>query len=56
MAIRGLKIGTGFRDCKPIQEGLKIGAALGISNQGRDCKLGQDGFQIGVKITSRGRN
>ena len=47
---------TGFRDCKPIQERLKIGAALGISNQGRDCKLGQDGFQIGVQITSRGRN
>ena len=31
--IRGLQIGTGFRDCKSGKEGLKIGVALGISNQ-----------------------
>ena len=51
-AIRRLQIGTGFRDYKSGKEGLKIGAALGISNwhkkttnrgkeisnRGRDCK------------------
>ena len=43
--IRGVQIGAGFRDCKSGEEGLKTGAALGISNrskeisnQGRDYK------------------
>ena len=34
-AIRELQIGAGFRDCKSGQEGLQIGAALGISNRGK---------------------
>ena len=42
-AIRVLQIRTGFRDYKSGQEGLQIGAALGISNRGK-------------KITNRGRN
>ena len=61
-AIRRLQIGAGFRDYKSGQEGLKIGAALGISNQGkeisnqgRDYKLGQKGFQIEAGITNRCR-
>ena len=41
-AIRRLQIGTDFRDYKSEQEGLQIGAALGISNRGK-------------KITNRGR-
>ena len=61
-AIRGLQIGAGFRDCKSGQEGLQIGAALGISNrgkevsnQGRDYKSRQERFQIGAGITNRCR-
>ena len=37
--IRGLQIGSGFRDYKLGQEGLQIGAALGISNRGRDSVI-----------------
>ena len=55
-AMRGLQIGAGFRDYKSGQEGLQIGAALGISNRGkettnrgrRDFKSGQ-GLQIGAE-------
>ena len=68
-AMRGLQIGAGFRDCKSGQDGLQIGAALGISNRGkeitnwsrdfksgkRDFKSGQ-GLQIVVRgISNRGR-
>ena len=42
-AIRGLHIGTGFGDYKTGQEGIQIGAALGISNRVK-------------KITNRGRD
>ena len=35
-AMRGLQIGTGFRDYKSGQEGLQIGAVLGISNWGKE--------------------
>ena len=58
-----------FRDYKSGQEGLQIGAALGISNRGkeitnrgrnfksgqRDFESGQEGFQIGAGITNRCR-
>ena len=61
--IRVLQIGTGFKDYKSGQEGLQIGAALGISNQVRHFKLrqrnfksGQEGFQIEAGITSRGKD
>ena len=61
-AIKGLKIGAGFRDHKLGQEGLQIGAALGISTRGkkianreRDYKSGQEGFQNGAGITNRSR-
>ena len=37
VAVRGIQIGAGFRDYKSGQEGLQIGAALGISN--RDKKI-----------------
>ena len=54
-AIRGLQIGTGFRDYKSGQEGLQIGTALRISNRGKkvtnrsvDSKSGQ-GLQIGAE-------
>ena len=67
--MRGLQIEAGFRDYKSGQEGLQIGAALGISNRGkkitnwgRDFKLGAKRFQIGAKrfqigaeITYRGK-
>ena len=58
--MRGLQIGAGFRDYKPGQEELKIGAVLGISNWGkkitnwgRDYKSEQEGFQIGAGITNQ---
>ena len=68
-AMRGLQIGTGFREYKSGQEGLQIRAALRISNwgkeitnrgkeisnRGRDYKWGQEGFQIGAGITNRCR-
>ena len=61
-AMKGLKIRAGFRDYKLGQEGLQIGAALGISNRGkkianrgRDYKSGQEGFQNGAGITNRCR-
>ena len=61
-AIRGLQIRAGFMNCKSGQDGLKIRAALGISNQGkeisnwgRDYKSGQEGFQIGAGIINRCR-
>ena len=34
-AIRGLQIGANFRDYNSGQEGLQIGAVLGISNRGK---------------------
>ena len=46
-AMRGLQIGAGFKDYKSRQEGLQIGAALGISNRGRDFKSGQRDFTSG---------
>ena len=60
-AIRELQIGSGFIDFKLGQEGLQIGAALGISNRGknitnrgrevsnrsRDYKSGQRDFKSG---------
>ena len=53
--MRGLQIGAGFRDYRSEQEGLQIGAALGISSRGkeitnwdRDFKSGQ-GLQIGAE-------
>ena len=60
--IKRLQIGTGLRDYKSGQEGLQIGAALGISNRGkkitnrgkeisnwgRDYKSRQEGLQIGA--------
>ena len=68
-ASMGLQIGTDFRDYKTGQEGLQIGAALGISNrgkkitirgkkisnQGRDYKLGQEGFHFRAGIANRCR-
>ena len=52
-AIRGLQIGAGFRDYKSGQEGLQIGAVLGISNwgkeisnRGRDYKSVQNSFSV----------
>ena len=55
-AIRELQIRAVFRDYKSEQEGLQIGAALGISNRGkkitncgRDLKSGQRYF------TNRGK-
>ena len=60
-AKRGLQIGAGFRDYKLGQEGLQIGAPLGISNRskkitnrGKDFKSGQR-LQIGAGITNRCR-
>ena len=41
--MRVLQIGAGFRDYKSRQDGLQIGAALGISNRGKE-------------ITNRGRD
>ena len=66
----GLQIGAEFRDYKSGQEGLQIGAALGITNWGkmitnrgkwitnwgRDYKSGQEGLQIGAGITNRSRD
>ena len=66
----GLQIGAEFRDYKSGQEGLQIGAALGITNwgkmitnRGRDYKSGQmdyklgQGLQIGARgVTNRGRD
>ena len=69
-AIRGLKIGAGFRHYNTEQRGLLIGTDLGISNRGkkitnrgRDFKSGQRDFksgqrlQIGARrISNRGRD
>ena len=56
-AIRELKIGAGFRDCKSGQERLQIGAALGISNRdkkitnwGRGFKSEQRDFKSGQRL------
>ena len=60
-AIRGLQIGTGFRDYRSGQEGLQIEAALGISNRGKkigveisnwgkDSKAGQRDFKSGQRL------
>ena len=62
-ASRGLQIGASFRDYKSGQEGLQIGATLGISNwskkitgRGRDFKSGQR-LQIGARgISNWGRD
>ena len=34
--MRILQIGAGFRDCRSRQDGLQIGAALGISNRDKE--------------------
>ena len=55
-AIKRLQIGAGFRDYKSGQEGLQIGATLGVSNQDKkitnrgkkDFKLAEE-LQIGVE-------
>ena len=54
---RGLQIGVGFRDYKSGQDGLQIGATLGISNRGkkttncgRDFKSGQIDFISGQRL------
>ena len=44
--IRGLQIGAGFWDYKSGQDGLQIGAPLGISNRGRDYKSVQSNLCI----------
>ena len=49
-AIRRLQIGTDFRDYKSGQEGLQIGAALGISNRGRAYKLVQNSMEYLLNI------
>ena len=56
VAIKVSQLGAGFRDYKKWQEGLQIGAALGIlnrgkkiTNRGRVYKLGQEGLQIGAE-------
>ena len=53
--MRGLQIGSGFRDSKSGKKGLQIGTVLGISNQGeeitnrgRDYKSEQE-LQIGAE-------
>ena len=70
VAIRVLQIGPSFKDYKLGQEGLQIGAVLGIlnpdkkiTNRGRDFKSGQRDFkseqrlQVGARgISKRGRN
>ena len=38
--VRALQIGAGFRDYKSGQEGLQIGAALGISNRAKRLQIG----------------
>ena len=55
--VSGLQIGEGFKDCKSGQEGLQIGPALGISNQGkrttnrgRYFKLDQRDFKSWQKL------
>ena len=56
-AIKGLQFGASFRDYKSGQEGLQIGAALGMSNRGkkitnwgRDLKSGQRDFKSGQRL------
>ena len=56
-AMRGLQIGAGFKDYRLGQEGLQIGAALGISNRGkkitnygRDFKSGQRDFKLEQRL------
>ena len=60
-AISVLLIKAGFSDFQSGQEGLQIGAALGISNwsqkitiQGRDLKLGQRDFKLGQRLQIEG--
>ena len=60
--MRGLQIGEGFRDHKSRQEGLQIGAVLGVSNRvkeitnwGRGFQVGAKRFQIREEITNRGK-
>ena len=46
--MRGLQIGAGFRDYKSGQEGLKIGAALEMSNRGKEItNRGKRNFKSG---------
>ena len=56
-AISVLIIKADFSDFQSGQEGLQIGAALGISNwsqkitiRGRDLKLGQRDFKLGQRL------
>ena len=48
--IRGVQIGAGFRDCKSGEEGLKTGAALGITNRDRDFKSEQRDLKSGQRL------
>ena len=45
----GLQNGAGFRDYKSGQEGLQIGAALGISNRGKKITNGGRDFNSGQR-------
>ena len=47
--MRGLQIRAGFRDYKSGQEGLQIGAALGISNRGKEITNRDRGFKSGKR-------
>ena len=57
----GLQIGADFRDYKSGQEGLQLGAALGITKLAKGLQIGQglqigaNGLQIGAGITNRGK-
>ena len=57
-----MQIGAGFRGYKSGEQGLQIGAPLGISNWGRDFisgqrdfKSGQERLQTGAGITNQYR-
>ena len=53
-AIRGLHIETGFRDYRSKQEGVQIGAALEISNQGKRLQIGTGISNRGKEISNQG--
>ena len=49
MGQQGLQIGPDFKDYKLGEEGLKTGAARGISNRGRDFKSREKDIKLGQK-------
>ena len=51
----GLQTGADFRDNKSGQEGLQIGADLGITKLAKGLQIGAKGLQIGAGITNRGK-